>query len=115
MDPDAAAYIDSIDPANRPIFDRVRGLIEATFPEAEIVWSYRMPTFVVGDRRLHVAAWRHGLSLYGWDGDRDGGFAVRHPDLVGDKGTLKLPRNRSDGVSDDDLRGLIRGSLGGPN
>jgi hypothetical protein len=49
-----------------------------------------MPTYVVGERRLHVGVWKHGLSLYGWSADRSGGFCERYPNLCGDEGTLKL-------------------------
>ena len=37
-----------------------------------------MPTYVVASKRLHVAAWKHGVSLYGWNSDDDGGFVERH-------------------------------------
>ena len=41
---------------------------------ASIELSYNMPTYRCGERSLHVAAWKHGVSLYGWDEERDGGF-----------------------------------------
>lgn len=81
MDDSVQAYIDGIDPEHRPLFDRLHRLILAVHPEAAVVISYRIPTYKVGRRRLHVGAWQHGVSLYGWGQDRDDGFTTRHPEL----------------------------------
>jgi len=52
MDEAVRTYIDGIDPANRPLFDRLHGLILSAYPDADLVLSYRMPTYKVGRRRL---------------------------------------------------------------
>ena len=41
--------------------------------------SYKMPTYTAGGRRVLLAAWKHGISVYGWRKDDDGGFVERHP------------------------------------
>ncbi len=105
------AYVDAITPANRPLFDRVHRLVLDVHPDAGIVMSYTMPTYVVGDRRLHVGVWKHGLSFYGWRADRDGGFTARHPELTGDKGTIRLSPAAAAGIPDEELRGLVGGAL----
>ena len=56
MDEAVRSYVDGIDPAFRPLFDQIHGLIMAAHPEAAVVLSYRMPTYKVGKRRLHVGA-----------------------------------------------------------
>ena len=101
------AYVAAIDPERRPLFDRVDRLIGEVAPDVERVWSYKMPTYVVGERGLHVAVWSHGLSLYGWQRDRSDGFAERHPDLAGDKGTLRLSPSAAAGIDDDELRAFF--------
>jgi hypothetical protein len=114
IDAAAQTYIDAIGAKQRPLFDRIHSLILAVAAESggvDVVLSYKMPTYVVGDRSLHVAAWGHGVSLYGWDGDRDGGFVERHPELSSGKGTLRLPTSDADTITDDELRGLIAGAL----
>ena len=60
-------------------------------PDARVVLAYRMPTFVVGIRRLHVGVRKHGLPFYGWEAGRDGGFVARHPHLDDGRGRLKPP------------------------
>lgn len=107
-DESVRAYVDALAPDGRLLFDRFHALVLAEHPDARVTWSYKMPTYVVGERRLHVAVWKHGLSVYGWDADRDGGFCARHPHLCGDRGTLKLPHAEAAAIPDDHLRDLVR-------
>ena len=79
MDEDVRRYRDEMDSEHRPVFDRLHQLIVATCPDAEVVLSYGMPTYVVGGRRLHVGMWKHGLSFYGWQQSRDAGFTDLGP------------------------------------
>ena len=66
MDEAVRGYVDAIDPAYRPLFDRVQRLLLTAHPDADVVLSYQIPAFTVGRRRLYIGAWRHGISLYGW-------------------------------------------------
>ena len=87
MDEAVQSYIDGIDPAHRPLFDRIHRLILAAHPDAAVVLSYQIPTYKVGRRRLYVGAWQHGISIYGWRQGRDGGFdrpSSRAADQQGD-------------------------------
>ncbi len=111
MDASVQTYIDDISADNRPLFDRINGLILGEFPEAETYISYNMPTYKVGDRRLYVATWKHGVSFYGWEQGRDAGFVERHPTLSSGKGTIKLRPVDAVGIADDELIDLIRGAL----
>ncbi|WP_020133483.1 DUF1801 domain-containing protein [Streptomyces sp. 351MFTsu5.1] len=112
MDADVQAWIDGIAPGHRPLFDRVHRLILGAFPEAAVELSYGMPTYRVGARRLHVGAWRHGVSLYGWDADAGADLLSRHPGLLSGKATLRLGPGEAADITDDELRALVRASLG---
>ena len=111
IEPDAQAYIDAIAPGQRPLFDRVDGLIREVQPAADIVFSYKMPTYVSGKRRLYVGVWKHGISLYGWGEGEDAGFTDRHPELTSGKGTIRITPAAADQITDDELRDLVRGAL----
>lgn len=111
MDEAVQSYIDGVDPAYRPLFDRIHRLILAAHPDAAVVLSYKMPTYKVGRRRLYVGAWQHGISLYGWRQDRDGGFIARHPELKTSKGTIKLRPQDAAPIADDELLGLVSAAL----
>lgn len=113
MDQAVQAYIDAIDPAHRPLFDRLHLLVLQTCPDVTVTLSYRMPTYRVGRRRLYLGAWRHGLSVYGWSGDGDGGFTARHPELRYGRGTVRLRPPAAAGITDDEFRALFRAALGG--
>jgi hypothetical protein len=106
-------YVESAPPEHRALFDRVHALILEVHPGADVVISYQMPTYRVGRRRLHVATWAHGVSLYGWSQGHDGGFTERHPELLSGKGTIRLRPQDSTRISDDELRDVIRSALDG--
>ena len=112
MDKDVQDYIDAIDPACRPLFDRLHHLILEVRPDAAVVLSYKMPTYKIGRRRFHVGVWRHGVSLYGWGRDHAADFTARHPELKTSKGTIQLRPADAAGITDDELRDLIRAALG---
>jgi uncharacterized protein YdhG (YjbR/CyaY superfamily) len=104
-------YIDGIPAQHRPLFDRLHRLIRQAQPEAGLTLSYKMPAYRMGKRRLYVAAWQHGISLYGWGHDRDGGFTSRHPDLVTSKGTIRLRPEQAEVIPDEEFLSLARAAL----
>jgi uncharacterized protein YdhG (YjbR/CyaY superfamily) len=113
MDEAVRDYIDGIDQANRPLFDRVHQLILASYPDVAVVISYRIPTYRVDRRRLYVGAWQHGVSIYGWPQGSETGFIARHPALRTGKGTIRLrPQDAAD-ISDDELLELVHAALNG--
>lgn len=112
MDDEVQSYIDEIPADRRPLFDRVQSLLLAAFPRAEVRLSYKMPTYQVGERSLHVAAWAHGVSFYGWQADRDGGFAARHPEMSSGRGTIRLRAKDAAGIPDEELTAFFRAALG---
>jgi len=69
-------YIDALPAERRPLYDRIHRLVLEAHPDAALAFSYQMPTFKGGRRRLYVGVWRHGVSMYGWGQDRDAGFAA---------------------------------------
>ena len=113
MDPDVAAYIGAIAPEQRPLFDRLHGIVLAEHPHADVALSYGMPAYRVGRRRLILGVWKHGVSVYGWRADRDGGFVARHPRLSSGKGTIRIRPREAEGISDEELRALLGGALSG--
>ena len=106
MDDAVRRYRDEIASEYRPMFDRLHRLIVGTCPDAEVVLSYGMPTYRIGRRRLNVAVWQHGLSLY-VSPSRDGGFSVRHPELAAGKGTIKLRPEDAARIPDEEFRDLV--------
>lgn len=106
-----AAYLDAVDADHRALFDRVNRLVMEVQPDARMVLSYKMPTYVVGTRQLHVGVWKHGLSFYGWEHDAHDGLVARHPHLDNGKGTLRLPLTEAVHISDEELRAFLAAAL----
>ena len=104
-------YIDEIPPAQRTLFERLHRILLAAHPDAEVALAYDMPAYRVGRRRLNLGAWQHGVSVYGWRRDNDGGFVARHPELAKGKGTIRFSAAAAEGISDDEFRGLLAGAL----
>ena len=111
MDDRVRDYIAAIDPAYRPLFDRLQRLILDTHADAAIVLSYNIPTYEVGRRRLFLGVWKHGVSIYGWDQGRDAGFITRHAELKKGRGTIQLRPIDAARITDDEFRDLIRAGL----
>ena len=111
MDAAVQGYIDAIPPEHRPLFDRVHGLILAAHADAAVVMSYEMPTYKLGKRRLYVGAWKHGVSIYGWNRGADAGFSSRHPELIASKGTVHLSPEDAARIPDQELGALLSGAL----
>jgi len=112
IDEAVQGYIDAIPAGHRPHFDRLHRLILHARPDVTVGLSYRMPAYSAGGRRLHLGAWKHGLSLYGWPKDSDGGFVARHPDLKTSTGTIRLRPDDAAAISDEEFLDLFRGALG---
>ncbi len=106
-----ADYIAAIAPEHRPLFDRVHRLILEAHPDVTVVLAYQMPTYKLGGHRLHVAVWKHGVSIYGWKQGGADGFARRHPDLVTGKGTIALRTETASAIPDAELSDLVRTAL----
>ena len=111
MDQGVADYIDAIAAEQRPLFDRLQRIVLTEHPDAEVALSYGMPAYRLGGRRLNLGVWKHGVSVYGWRADRDGGFVARHPRLSSGKGTIRIGPKDADSISDDELRALLGGAL----
>ena len=111
VDEAVRAYIDAIPSAPRALFDRLHRLILAAYPDAAVVLSYKMPTYKVGSCRLHVGAWEHGVSIYGWKQGGDAGFTARHPELRTSTGTIRLRPEDAAAIPDEEFRDLVRSAL----
>jgi uncharacterized protein DUF1801 len=111
VDPSVRRYLDGLPVGQRALFERLHDLIVTAHPEAEVTLAYDMPAYLANGRRLSVGAWKHGLSVYGWRKDNDGGFAARHPELATGKGTIRISVAAGAALGDDELRGLLGGAL----
>ena len=111
MNDDVAAYVDALEGDHRRLFDRVHRLVMEVQPGAQVVISYKMPTYVAGERRLHVGVWKHGVSFYGWEHGAGSDLVTRRPHLDSGRGTLRLPLSEAEQIGDDELRTFLAAAL----
>ena len=108
MPPEVQASIDGIPPGHRPLFERLHRLILTAHPGAQVTLSYKMPAYKAGEPAPVRRRLEHGILVSGWQKDRDGGFASRHPELVTSKRTLQLRDGDAAGIGDEDFLGVAR-------
>ena len=111
MNPDTQKYIRAIAPEYRPLFDRLQALVLKVHPEAEVGFSYKMPKYSIGKRRIFLAVWQHGVSIYGVGPGADGGFIARHPELIVSRGTIRLRPKDAAAIRDTEFREMFRAAL----
>lgn len=112
MNEEVHGYVEAIPAGHRPVFERLHRLVLRAQPDVTVVLSYKMPTYQAGDRRLYLAAWKHGVSIYGWPKDDDDGFVARHPSLKTSTGTIRLRPEDAAAIPDQEFLGLLRAALG---
>ena len=110
--PEVQRYLDGVAAEHRPMWDRIDRIVRGLHPDVELCITYDMPTFVVGEHRLPVGVWKHGLSLYGLNESNDAGFIARHPELSSGRGTVRLPTTRADDFSDEELTATLAAAFG---
>ena len=85
-------YVDSLPEDVRPVMAGLRRSIRAVAPAVEETISYQMPTFRLDGRALvHVAAWKHHVSLYPLPDTDDESLARDLAPFASGRGTVKFP------------------------
>jgi hypothetical protein len=105
-------YVAELGPEHRAAFDRVDALLRTGRDGVEVSISYGILKYAFEGRRVYLGVWKHGISLYGWSADADGGFAGRHPDLLSGRGTLKIRLARAAEIPDAEFLTLFDAVLG---
>ena len=114
MDDVVRDYIDAIAPEQRPLFDRLHRLVLKTRPDAEVVLSYKIPTYKVGRKRLFLAVWKHGVSILRLGAGRRRRLRCPPPpELKTSKGTIQLRPADLAAIPDEEFRDLVRAALDG--
>ena len=106
MDQAVQSYIDAIPESKRPLFDRLQSLILELYPDAEIVMSYKIPTYKVGRRRVFLGLWKNGVSLHAVDIEM---FTQRHPSIKTGRGSLNF--TLTDELPEADIRDVIKRAI----
>jgi uncharacterized protein YdhG (YjbR/CyaY superfamily) len=99
-------YIAAQPPEARARLNELRAAVRAAVPQAAEVISYGMPTYTLGERRVHFGAAKRHCALYGSATDL---FPDELKQLKTLKGTVQFPLDRP--IPADLVRKLVVGKL----
>jgi len=107
MDPAVTRFIKSIPPLQRPLFDRLQGLILGICPEAEVRISYQVPRYQAPNGRyVFLGLWRQGVSLHAVNFEVIAEFKERYPHIKTGKGSLNF--KTTDEFTDAAVRRVLK-------
>ena len=85
-------YLASLPEDSRVVVEEIARRVVAVAPGATAVIRYDMPTWQVEGRSLvHVAAWKHHVSLYPVPPEGDAALDRDLAPYAGEKGTMRFP------------------------
>ena len=113
MDDVVSQYFHTTTDEHRALFARVHRLLLQAYPEVRVGMSYGMPTYRIGDCRLTVGLWKHGLSFYGANLARaaENSAAQALNRLSTGVGTTRVRVTDATFISDEEFRALFAAAL----
>jgi hypothetical protein len=107
LPPEVERYVAALDEPHRRLFDHLHGLILDELPDAEVVFSYQIPMYKVGKRRVGLSAHRAGgVTLTTTAPEYIEGFKQAHPGFTTNKASIQF--DFDDEIPDDAVRDVIR-------
>jgi uncharacterized protein YdhG (YjbR/CyaY superfamily) len=111
MNEEVQRFYDAIPEDRRPLFDRIRAIIETMYREAEVKLSYGVPTFKVKSGWVALGYWKNGVSLYTNGPHHLSRFIREHPDIKTGKGSINF--SMTDDIPEESLSRVIRHAMDG--
>jgi uncharacterized protein YdhG (YjbR/CyaY superfamily) len=107
---DVQHFVDAVPADRRPLFDRLRVLVEEMYPDAELALRYQVPTYKTKTGRLSLGHWKGGVSIYPGGAIAEA-FEAAHPGYKAGKGTIHLRLGEE--LPLEALRDVIRRAMEG--
>lgn len=104
-----ADYLAALPEERRERGEAIHRLVRKLFPKAVCDFSYRMPTYHVGEQFFAWKSQKNYLSVYTCSAERIAAFSKKHPDIPSGVGCLNF-RNR-DPFPLRDLTTLVMNAL----
>jgi uncharacterized protein YdhG (YjbR/CyaY superfamily) len=108
---DVEQFVSGVPEDSRPLFNRIRALIERLYPEASLSLWYGVPTFKTKSGWVSLGYWKEGVSLHSNGAHNIAAFKVAHPRIKTGTGTINL--RMSDEVPEESLAQVIRTAMEG--
>ncbi len=112
IEPAVTRFIAAIPALQRPLFDRLQGLILRSYPDAEVTISYQIPRYrVPSGRFVFLGIWKHGVSLHAVNFEVIAEFKAAHPEIKTGKGSVNF--KTTDTFTDAAVKKALKRVLGG--
>lgn len=111
LDDAVKRFISAVPPDRRPLFDRLRVLIERLYPDATLSLRYGVPTYGTQAGWVALGYWKNDVSLYTNGRHNIAGFQTEHPRIKTGTGTINL--RATDGFPEEALSRVIRRAMDG--
>jgi uncharacterized protein YdhG (YjbR/CyaY superfamily) len=90
MNKEVQLYVDAVPDERKPLFDRLHALIMGLYPNAEVVMSYRIPTYRAKSGWIALANQKHYVSLYTSGEHHIMEFKAKYPAIKTGKGCINF-------------------------
>ena len=90
MNKEVQLYVDAVPDERKPLFDRLHALIMGLYPNAEVVMSYRIPTYRAKSGWVALGSWKDGVSLYTNGAHHIAEFKAKYPAIKTGKGSINF-------------------------
>jgi uncharacterized protein YdhG (YjbR/CyaY superfamily) len=111
MNDDVRRFIESIPADRRPLFERLRALIQNAYPDASLKLSYGVPTFKSKGGWVALGYWKGGVSIHTNGRHNIEEFNAAYPRIKTGTGTINL--RVTDVVPEEALLAVIRRAMTG--
>jgi len=112
MDKEVQSYVDAVPEERKPLFDKLRALIVGLYPNAEVVMSYRIPTYRAKSGWVALANQKHYVSLYTNSERHIAEFRAQYPAIKTGKACINF--KETDPVPAAALKKVIRHAIEHP-
>ena len=105
-------YIDAVQDERRQLFDTLQTMIMDLYPDADVVMSYKIPTYKVKPGWVALGYWKNGVSLYTNGPHHIMEFEKKYPAIKTGKGSINF--KITDVVPETDLKQVIKHAVENP-
>ena len=90
MTKDVQRYLDAVPEERKPLFNKLHRLIMDLYPGADVVMSYKIPTYKAKSGWVALANQKHCVSLYTCGAHHIAEFKAKYPAIKTGTGCINL-------------------------
>jgi uncharacterized protein YdhG (YjbR/CyaY superfamily) len=108
-DSGVARYVEAVPKELKPLYRKLEAVILGLYPKADVVMSYRIPTYKARSGWVGLGRWKDGISLYTNGPQHIADFKAAYPKIKTGKGSINF--RTTDEVPVPALKKVIRHAM----